>query len=277
MTQKKKLQVSNGHYLEFDQLARLIHTIANSDTNPKITMSFLEEETGLPFRQVRNRVSIGRSMGVFAEKSLTLTPFGLLVAEHDTFFESKGTLEYIHYLAASDFKNLLWFEVFNTLLPSSVPLDNQGWLRYFRETLADQYTEHSLKDHLGKEVRFLIQAYTENSFSKLEILYKDSENRFCTRRYLEPTPLIFAAMFYDFSHKQSTNLLQVDELHEMKGSPGKVFFLGREQLNIIIEQLHDLGYVRYERTHNLNQVRMKDDFSALIFLKSYYQGSDPNI
>jgi len=275
MSKKRKLQVSNGHYLEFDQLSRLIHTILDTGSEQKVTMSFLEEESGLPFRQVRNRVSIGRAMGVFAEKSLSLTSFGKLVAEYDTFFESKGTLEYIHYLAASEFKNLLWFEVFNTFLTTIDPLNYQGWLQHFRTILADQYSDHSLKDHLGKEVRFLIQAYTGNSFAKLELLYKDADDRLCPRRYLEPTLMTFSAMLYDFSAKQHTNLLQMDDLLESPGSPGRLFFLGREVLSSTVESLHDHGYIRYERTHNLNQIRLREEYSALVFLRAYYQGEEP--
>jgi len=64
---KRKLQISNGHYLDFDQLARLIHAMNSAEEGQKIIMSFLEKETGLPFRQVRNRISIGRAIGIIEE------------------------------------------------------------------------------------------------------------------------------------------------------------------------------------------------------------------
>lgn len=271
----RKLQISNGHYLEFDQLARLIFTINNTDAGNKVSMSILAQETGLPIRQVRNRISVGRALGIFTEKRLALTRFGILIAKHDNFFESRGTLEYLHYLAASEFRNLLWFELFNSLVLKPTPLNYKEWLEYFRAILVEQYSKHTLANHLNNEVRFLIQAYTESSLAKLEIIYQDAEDRLCTRRYLEPTPLIFAAMLYDFGARQGTNLLQMDTLLDTPGSPGRLFFLGRDMLNNTVEMLHDQGYVRYERTHNLNQIRLKEEFTSLAFLNAYYDGKKP--
>jgi hypothetical protein len=40
-------------------------------------------------------------------------------------------------------------------------------------------------------------------------------------------------------------------------------------------KLHEKGYLRYEGTHNLDQIRLKPDYQALIFLRAYYQGIEP--
>jgi hypothetical protein len=272
---KRKLQVSNGHYLDFDQTARLIHTVANADQDQKMTMAIFEEETGLPFRQVRNRVSVARAMGLFTDKGLQLTPFGKLIALHDPFFENRGSLEYVHYLAAGNYKNIIWYEVFNTLLASGQSTDYQGWLSYFRNLLFGEYSKKSLKDHLPKEVRFIIEAYTENNLKDLELLCKDAQDKLYKRRYLNPSPLIFSAMLYHYAEQQKADLMQVEDLLQTPGSPAMLFFMGREMFNNTVELLHDKGYLRYEGTHDLNQLRLKENHTANDFLTAYYEKREP--
>lgn len=275
MKTKRKLQVSNGHYLDFDQTARLIHIVANADQDQKVTMSFLEEETGLPFRQVRNRMSVARAMGLFTDKGLQLTPFGNLIALHDPFFENRGSLEYVHYLAAGNFKNIIWYEVFNTLLASGQSTDYQGWLGYFRGHLFGDYSKKTLQDHLPKEVRFIIEAYTENNLKDLELLSRDTQGKLYKRRYLNPSPLVFSAMLYHYAEQQNTDLMQVEDLLQSPGSPAMLFFTGRELFNDTVELLHDKGYVRYEGTHDLNQLRLKEKYTAMDFLSAHYEQQEP--
>lgn len=272
---KRKLQVSNGHYLDVDQIARLIHALVNAEEQKKVTMTVLEEESGLPLRQVRNRVSIARAMGLFEERKLKLTTFGNLVAQYDPFFETKGTLEFVHYLAAGNFKNLIWYEVFNTLLQHEQVLDAAGWLKYFRESLSGSYSQNSLKEHLGKEVRFIVQAYIDNVFSKLRVVAIDQHELLQKRRYLQPTPLVFAAILYHYGEKVRTELLQVEELLDTPGSPTSIFFMDRSVFDETIELLHDKGYLRYEGTHDLNQIRLKEEYTTNSFLKAYFENKEP--
>ena len=77
---RRKMQVSNGHYLNFDHIARLIYSISSIKELSKTKMADLEEETGLPLRQVRNRISVGRALGLFKQNSLQLTTLGKLVS-----------------------------------------------------------------------------------------------------------------------------------------------------------------------------------------------------
>jgi hypothetical protein len=274
-SQKRKLQISNGHYLDFEQLARLIHAMNSAEEGQKITTSFLEKQTGLPFRQVRNRISMGRAVGIIEERALKLSPFGILVYTYDTFFESKGTLEYLHYLAAANYKNLVWYEVFNTLLPDTPPMDHAGWLKYFRSSLAHKYTFYSLNHHLNQEVRFIIEAYTKRGLYKLEILHQTSDGKLYRRRSTNLHPMTISAMLYDHAEKQGAKLLQMNDVITMPGLPGLLFAMDEATLRQLVEDLHQHGWVRYEGTHNLDQIRLKGDFRALDFLTAYYKGADP--
>jgi len=272
---KRKLQISNGHYFDTDQLARILYSITNADPDDKVTFSYLEEDTGLPFRQIRNRVSIARAMGIFEESKIKLTPFGELISKHDPFVENKATLEFAHYLAAGNFRNLVWYEVFNTLLIDEQPKSYDGWLKYFRETLAKDYSEHSIKDHVGKEVRFIIDAYVKGTFVNLALLHLTSDEILYRRRYTSVNNMILAATIYDYGFKQDRKLFEVIDILKEKGSPGHVFFLDESTLRQSLEDIHEKGWARYEGTHNLDQVRLKDEFSAIEFMIAFYEDRDP--
>lgn len=275
MRAQRKLQVSNGHYLQFDQLTRILHAIDSFPADRKITMSYLEEDTGLPFRQVRNRISIARAMGIFKKKALQLSPLGYLMSDYDPFFEMQGTLEYLHYLAAGNYYNLIWFEIFNTLLPQEQPMKYHSWIQFFQKSLKDDYTENSLKDHMPKELRFIINAYLKQNFKKLEILNQDSQGFLSIHRYLGFSALILTAMIYDFCSKKETYLFQVAEMATMIGSPAMVFGLDIASFRQKIEGLHDRGWLRYETKHNLDQIRLKPGFSAFEFLTAYFEDREP--
>ena len=51
--------------------------------------------------------------------------------------------------------------------------------------------------------------------------------------------------------------------------------MGRELFGDTIELLHGKGYLHYEGTHDLNQLRLREDLSAELFLKAYYEGHEP--
>lgn len=270
----RKLQVSNGHYLDFNHLARIIQSM-QSNSHDGVSMSFLAEDTGLPFRQVRNRISIGRALGIFTPSSLSLSPFGELVAQYDIFFEAVPTLEYAHYLAAGNYTNLIWFELFNSHLFKQTELTYDRLLEYFRSSLKNSYTEHSLKDHVGKEMRFLLDTYLVQNFRKLDIIHEDSTGHLFMRRRAAIEPKILCASLYDFCIRRRTNLVQIKELVESAGSPAAVFQLEVNTIESLLGNLHDRNWLRYETTHGLDQIRLKPGFDAIEFVRSYYENRDP--
>ena len=59
------------------------------------------------------------------------------------------------------------------------------------------------------------------------------------------------------------------------GSPAMVFGLDVASFRQQIEGLHDRGWLRYETTHNLDQIRLKPGFSTLEFLTAYFEDREP--
>ncbi|WP_419656004.1 hypothetical protein Dvar_51120 [Desulfosarcina variabilis str. Montpellier] len=272
---RRKLQVSNSYLLEFDQLARVLNFLLEQKESKRIKRKLLKEETGLADRQVEGLVSMGTAMGLIKPNVQILTPTGLIIATHDIFIESSATLEWCHYKAAGSYQNLIWFDVFNHLLSEQTAMTQEGWEEYFRNKLRGQYTKKTLKVHVHKEIRFVIDAYTERNFKKLELLQKSDDERIYRRRFLKFNPLVLTAMIYDFCALNELQLAQISEMAAAPGSPAMVFGLDVASFRQQIEGLHDRGWLRYETTHNLDQIRLKPGLSAISFLSARFEDHEP--
>jgi len=273
---QRKLQVSNGYLLEFDQLARVLHYLLEHRNAKKIGRKILQEDTGLANRHVGSLVSMGSAMGLIKPGIQVLTPEGLLIAEHDIFFEKKGSLEWCHYVGAGSYQNLIWFEVFNHRLHESSPMTQEEWSERIRSDLAGQYSKQTIGKGVHTEVRFVVDTYMKRNFSKLEILHQLPDNRLYRRRYTGFTPLVLVAMIYDFCTSKEARLFQLDEIATTPGSPAMVFGLDAASFRQQVEVLHDRGWLRYETTHNLDQIRLKPGYSALEFLTAHFEDREPH-
>jgi len=272
---RRKFQVSNGYLLAFDQLARIFHFLMKNRQMKRINRKALQEDTGLADRQVESLISMGAAMGLIKPVTQVLTPAGLLVAEHDMFIEKTGSLEWCHYTGAGSFRNLVWFEVFNHLLTQTPPMTQKKWTEKLRSGLAGNYSKGTITKNLNGEVYFIIDAYTQRNFNKLELLHRSSDDCLYRRRYTRFSPLVLSAMIYDFCAAADTHLFQVEEMAAALGSPAAVFGLDAASFRQQMEGLHDRGWLRYETTHNLDQIRLKAEFSAIHFLTAYYKGGEP--
>ena len=271
---KRKFQLCHGYLLEFDQLARVLTAIAEKPDARKIGRKVLSDATGLTDRHVEALVNIGTAMGMIKARTQILTSVGRLIATHDVFMEARGTLEWCHYVGAGSFRNLVWFEVFNSFLTSEATMTASDWMQKLRKRFVDQYTAKTLGKNLRHEVRFIVDAYLNRNFKKLELLHRSGE-RLYARRTTDMTPTIFAATIYDLAGKSEATLVQVDELLSKAGSPGVLFAMDEATLRAHLEKLHERGWLRYETTHNLNQVRLRDGLTAMAFIKAYYENNEP--
>jgi hypothetical protein len=272
---QRKFQVSNGYLLEFDQLARILHFLLENRQAKKINRKVLQEDTGLADRQVESLISIGAAMGLIKPGNQVLTPTGLLFAEHDIFIEKTGSLEWCHYVGAGSFRNLIWFEIFNHLLTQSSAMTQEEWTERLRSDLAGKYSKRTISKGLYEEVRFVIDAYMKRNFNKLELLHRSSDDRLYRRRYTRFSPLVLSAMIYDFCAAKEAHLFQVGEMAATPGSPAVAFGLDAASFRQQIEGLHDRGWLRYETTHNLDQIRLKPGLSAIGFLSAHFEDREP--
>ena len=271
---RRKFQVSNGYLLEFDQLARILHFLNSRERVNKVSREELMEETGLANRQLESLVSVGAAMGIIIPGKQILSPIGQLIAAHDIFLENPATLEWCHYVGAGSYKNLIWFEIFNQVLPEN-SMSQQSCMEHLRQRLAGQYTDRTIGKHLYEEVRFVVDAYIERNFKKLELLHLSQDDKLYMRRYSKFEPLILCAMLYDFGDRTESRLLQLKTIPETLGSPARIFNIDTNSLRQLIEQLHQHGWVRYESTHNLDQIRLLPGYETISFLKAYFDSTEP--
>lgn len=271
----RKLQLSNGYLLEFGQLSRVLHFLAEHAAEKRIYRKAIQENTGLAERQIESVVSIGCALGIIKPTAQTLTPIGALIAANDILLEKIGTIQWCHYKGAGNPRNLIWYEIFNGILPSERTATEAQWLADLRSAVSEQYTDRTVGKHLHEEVRFVVDAYLKGNFKKLEILYQSTDGLLFRKRRLAVVPVVFCAMMYDYAAGRGENLLQVREVGEAKGSPPFLFGFDETTFRQAIEFLHENGWLRYESTHNLDQVRLRDGLSALSLLKSYYENPTP--
>ncbi len=274
---KRKFQVSNSYPLDFDQLARLLNFLLDNRDQKKIKRAFIQEETGFADRHVESLISMGTAMGLIKPNLQLLSPVGLLVAQNDIFIEQKATLQLCHYKGAGTYHNLIWYEIFNTLLREEQPMTQERWNEYFRNLLAGKYTKRTLSKGVAEEVQFIVDAYQNRNFSKLGLLLKAQNGVLYCKRHTEIELLILAAVIYDYCSNSGSSLHQVEELVATPGSPPVLFGLDLITFRGLLEDLHEHGWLRYETTHKLDQIRLKPGYSLLDFIASYYEGRPPQV
>ncbi|MBW2739004.1 MAG: DUF4007 family protein [Deltaproteobacteria bacterium] len=272
---RRKFQVSRSHLFEFNHFSRILSFLYKKRGTKSISRKLLIESSGLPDGQVASLISIGAALGIIQTRSQTLTPIGLIVAEHDIFLEGQGTLEWCHYKGAGSYKNFLWFEVFNHILAEEPAMTQEGLQEYFKKKLKGRYSDKTINGHVPKEIRFIVDAYTKRNFNILKILHISADDQLYRRRHTSFTPLVLTAMIYDFCAANDAQLSQVGGMAVMPGSPAMVFGLDVVSFRQQVEGLHDRGWLRYETTHNLNQIRLKPGFSAIEFLTAHFENREP--
>ncbi|NQT57230.1 MAG: DUF4007 family protein [Desulfobacteraceae bacterium] len=273
---RRKFQISRSHLFEFNHFSRILSFLFKNRGTKRISRDLLIENSGLPDGQVASLISIGVAMDLIQTRSQTLTPIGLIIAEHDIFLEGHGTLEWCHYKGAGSYHNFLWFEVFNHILAEEAAMTQERWQEYFKKKLKGQYSDKTVNDHVPKEIRFIVDAYTKRNFNKLEILHMSTDDQLYRRRYTRFNPLVLTAMIYDFFVSNEAQLFQVGEMAVTPGSPAMVFGLDVALFRQQVEGLHDRGWLRYETTHNLDQIRLKPGFSAIEFLSAHFENREPH-
>ena len=149
-------------------------------------------------------------------------------------------------------------------------------MEWLRAELASEYTKRTIGKHLYEEVRFIVDAYIERKFQKLALLRRTPDGLIYRQRHANPAPEVFASLLYQYGDASHSRLFQVSDLSTKVGSPGLLFAMDTPTLRSNIEVLHSRGWVRYERTHNLDQVRLTDVFTSLEFLAAYYEERKPH-
>src|SRR5258707_407833 len=112
---KTRLRLTNGHLIEFSQIARLL-AAACADTRSRIPPRDIAASIGVSDNHAEFLCRMADAMGLLMPISYRPTPLGNTVHRSDLFCDDIGTLWFLHYVAASNSQNIVWYRLANDIL-----------------------------------------------------------------------------------------------------------------------------------------------------------------
>ena len=269
---KMKLQVSNGYYLHFDQVTRILQYALDQIPRKSIPRPEFIDALGMTLKQFENLSSICVGLGITKPRSFILTPLGKVIAEKDIFVDNTATLWILHYVISSEPKWVVWNRLFNQVIAENEEISTKITQPYF-DDLRGSFSEQAVTKKLPKEVLSVLDAYSEQRFSQLHLLKKVSTGKYVRTEpeKIEPLPFLYCLLHYrERVYPHSTALVIQDMLNSVN-SPGKVLFLDNYELNKLLATLHDQSLIRIEMVGDLEQIRLNDEISKGSVLKAIYK------
>ena len=138
-----KLHLTNGYKPYFDQISRIMQYLDDNVDRTKVPPREIENALGMSELQVKFWSSTAVAFGLFEPRTFVLTDLGKTVAEKDGFFEQKDTLWIIHYIASSNPEWIVWYRMFNRIIPFNDRISVDQSVTYFSD-LASLYSERAM-------------------------------------------------------------------------------------------------------------------------------------
>ena len=247
-----KLQLSNGYYLRFEHLSRLLHYVVSKPETSRFPKKELTSALGMSPRMIENLTSYGVALGILTRRSCKSTELGKLIDKENPFFDKDEALWFLHYTIASDKKYVVWNRLINFVFPKESKVTSEVARRYFSD-LNGHFSEKSLKKHLAKEIRVLFNAYTEQKFSHLGYINKLSEKVYQLNQSVQVPDLCILASCYLYRDRYAEGAtgVEIEHLVKKENSPGRVFHISEHQLRLALERLHRERRISIESRANL--------------------------
>lgn len=267
-----KLQLTNGYYVDVNQISRLLAVAAQQRGTRRISAAVYMETLGMADRKVDNLASISIALGLIKPTVLTVTGLGRRLYQYDPFLSDVATLWLLHYLVGSDERYVVWNRLVNRVIPENERITTILARPYF-EDLGQFYSEKSIKKHLRKEMTTTWNAYTQQAFRHLDYLRAESDQIY-VRGEGEPVPpriLLAAAMLYRERYAPRAATLDVPALAHAANSPGRVFGLTERAVRDLLDEVKGVGSIYVESRADLDQVRFPDNLTFLDVVRRYYE------
>jgi hypothetical protein len=264
-----RFKITNGYRVDFDLIGRLL---AN-ETRPqgsKAAQAELVDALGLSLAHFQAVCRIAEAMGLSDVGTLKRNAIGSLVLQYDRFFDDLGTLWFCHYAAASNPHNLVWNTLGNDMFARSSRFSEADCVAALEE-FRPRFSHEFFHKFVVKEPRSLLRAYTDENFSRLELLRVNGDN--FTLSYREPVPpLVLAACIARFRqrHRNGDATVPVSEVAGAPNSPGLVCQIPEERLRASLEELKTEPGFSLESRADLDQVRLTDDTPDYVWMERYY-------
>jgi hypothetical protein len=266
---RSKLLFGRGYYVDFTQFARLLN-ITKDESSVARSSTALAAGLGVPPSKAQGLVNLARGFDLLERRVFRPTPLGYLIAEHDPYFDALGTLWFLHFIVASEPRQLVWNRFANVIVPQM----RRFTLQEFRDAFADQrasHTEYTASDHVQKETLTVIDAYMNKQFSQLAYLRADGKSYSLGSREPVP-PLILAATIVRFRdrHRPGDTAIPVTDLLTAPNSPGVILQLREELLRAALEELRARPGLALESRADLDQVRLSETMRDYEWLERHY-------
>ncbi len=264
-----KLQLSKGYLVRFDQLARLLNVTCR-ERRERHSSSDLAESVGVATAHLQHLCSIAQALGITTPRTYKPTSVGRLICEMDSFFDDIGTLWFLHYSIASDPRYVVWNRFSNVLSPSPRGFSLLGFRALF-DDLKSQLAKYSGNRHISKETLTVLDAYTNQNFSRLAYLRADDDRY--SLSYREPVPpLVLAACIarYRARHRPGDTAISVADLLTAPNSPGWICQIPEDRLRASLEELRTQPGLALESRADLDQVRLTDNTPDHVWMERYY-------
>ena len=269
---KIKLQLTNGYYLHFDQVSRILDYALRQINRKTIPRLEFINVLGMSLKQFENLSSICVGLGITRPRSFVLTPLGRVIAEQDIFFDNMETLWLMHYIISSEPKWVVWNRLINHVIYENNETSNDIAQPYF-EDLSAAFSEQAITKKLPKEVLSVLDAYSEQKFTQFHLIKKVSTGKYKRGdvEIVEPLPFLYCLIHYQEKVYPHSTALIIKDIIKAENSPGRVLFLEEYSVKNLLTSLHDLSLIRIESVGDLEQIRFNDGTSKESVLKSIYK------
>lgn len=265
------LQLTKGFFVDFTQLARMLAYAMTHQAESRISSEAFATDLGISTSRVINLSSLASAFMLLKSIVLTPTALGKLIYEYMPYLDDVGTLWLLHYVISSDIRYVIWNRLVNQVIPENSRLSTAIARPYF-EDLAMYYSEHSMDQHVRKEIGAVWNAYTEQEFAHLHYLRAESEQIY-TRGYGDltiPEVLLSTVLLYRARYAPDAATLDIDTLAHAPNSPGRVFGLSQRQVRDLLEQAEGAYNINVETRADLDQVRIPGGLNWLAVMEAYY-------
>ena len=263
------LQLSNGYFTDFDQLAQVLHHVCRAGRQ-RISTVELAAIIGASDRNAKHLAGLAQAMGLLQAKTYAPTPWGVLVETCDPFFDDLGTLWFIHYVISSDPRHLVWNRIVADILPSRRRV-TRDQIRAAFDDLRQWFSDYTLKKHVLQEINTVLDAYTRQRLSRLAYLRADGDGY--ALAYCEPIPTrVFVASLVHFRDqaRPGASAVAIPDVLTAPNGPGVVCQLGEDRLRALLEEVKTQPGLSLESRADLDQLRLTDATSAVEWMRRYY-------
>jgi len=266
---KYKIQTLNGFNMYFDQVTSVFKAKYESDQN--INLDQLSNIIGFNRRKSRIILNFLADLGLSQKRTLKGTRLGEIIYKYDDFLQQEATLWLLHYLQSTNEYLIIWNRVMNHLFNVD-QVTREDLLALF-EDLKDSLSDYTYKHHIGKEIRIILDAYTNQRLSKLNLLETEDDHYTVHRNSDIPDLILLCAIiFYRDQHYPGATAVDINELCTANNSPGKIFILDEHIIRSKIESLKNKGIINIESRGDLDQIRFREELNIEAILEEYYLG-----